>query len=174
LYCDYVEFQPVGKIWLGTNHRPEVQGQDAAIWDRVRLLPFNHRVPEGERDPHLKEKLLREAPGILAWAVRGCLDWQAGGLRPPDEVQVATADYRRESDVVEDFIEECCVVESFADCYATELYAAFRNWAEAAGIRPMKQAMFGRRLTEKGYASDKSGGKKLRLGLRLNPEEVRL
>ena len=31
-------------------------------------------------DRELERTLLEEAPGILRWAINGCLDWQAHGL----------------------------------------------------------------------------------------------
>ena len=33
-----------------------------------------------KRDSNLREKLEAELSGILAWAVRGCLEWQKAGL----------------------------------------------------------------------------------------------
>ncbi|MBV9452643.1 MAG: hypothetical protein JOZ19_00760 [Rubrobacter sp.] len=87
-------------MWLATNHKPEIRGTDPAIWDRIRLVPFDVRIPSGEVDRELPEKLKAELPGILAWAVRGCLDWQKNGLGEPEEVRAATEAYRAEMDVL--------------------------------------------------------------------------
>ena len=57
-------------------------------------------IPEAEVDPKLTDKLRAELPGILAWAVRGCLDWQAHGLGNAEAVHQATAEYRESSDVM--------------------------------------------------------------------------
>ncbi len=64
-------------------------------WRRIYLIQFDVTIPENERDPHLLEKLRGEASGILAWAVQGCLEWQANGagaegLRPPERIRNAT------------------------------------------------------------------------------------
>ena len=47
-------------------------------------------------------------PGILGWAVLGCIRWQADGLGEPDEVQAATGCYRAAMDVLGQFVAECC------------------------------------------------------------------
>lgn len=108
LHREYFEFRPTFKILLGTNHKPRIKGTDLAIWRRVKLIPFTETIPEDRQDRKLPEKLRAEAPGILAWAVRGCLDWQREGLGIPDEVRTATQAYRQEEDIVGQFIAECC------------------------------------------------------------------
>jgi putative DNA primase/helicase len=76
LHAEFFEFKPTFKLWLAANHRPVIRGTDNAIWDRVRLIPFTVSIPLEERDPGLRAALLAELPGILAWAVAGCLLWQ--------------------------------------------------------------------------------------------------
>ena len=67
-----------------------------------------------ERDHGLLMKLKAEMPGILNWAIRGCLDWQQGGLKPPAIVTDAVRAYREESDTLGRFISECCEVGNLA------------------------------------------------------------
>jgi len=81
MHEDFWEFDPMWKLWLSTNHRPEVRGTDHAIWRRIRLIPFNvkfHDPGEGEpmKDLTMEDRLTAELPGILAWVVAGCLLWQ--------------------------------------------------------------------------------------------------
>ena len=82
---EWFDYQPQFKLWLSTNHKPVIRGTDEGIWDRIRLAPFDVRIPEDEIDRRLGQKLREEAPGILAWMVDGCLQWQERGLDPPDE-----------------------------------------------------------------------------------------
>jgi len=77
---DFFDFTPSHKLFMAVNHRPEIQGTDKGIWRRIRLIPFEVEIPEKQQDPKLLDKLIEEAPGILAWAVRGCLQWQQSGL----------------------------------------------------------------------------------------------
>src|SRR5690606_33658354 len=77
---DYWEFEPTHKIVLATNHKPQIRGTDHAIWRRVHLVPFTVTIPDDQQDRDLPSKLRGELPGILAWCVRGCLEWQQIGL----------------------------------------------------------------------------------------------
>jgi putative DNA primase/helicase len=75
LYQEHFEFYATFKLWLAVNHKLTIQGTDHAIWRRIRLIPFTVTIPEPERDKGLEEKLRAELPGILRWAVEGCLAW---------------------------------------------------------------------------------------------------
>ena len=84
-----------------------VRGTDTGIWRRLRLVPFTVRIPDERKDTALAGKLLAELPGILNWALAGCLEWQRRGLVAPECVRTATEDYRHEEDVVGQFLEDC-------------------------------------------------------------------
>ena len=86
---NFFQFDPEFKLWLVANDRPRVRGTDDAFWRRVRVIPLTIKIPEAERDPDLPNKLRAEWPGILAWAVRGCLKWQGEGLAQPDAVALS-------------------------------------------------------------------------------------
>jgi putative DNA primase/helicase len=90
---DFFEFAPQFKLLISGNHKTSFRGVDEAIRRRFLLLPFSVTVPEAERDPELPEKLKADWPGILAWMIAGCLDWQERGLRPPAAVLEATGTY---------------------------------------------------------------------------------
>ncbi|HEY1656222.1 MAG TPA: phage/plasmid primase, P4 family [Candidatus Tumulicola sp.] len=151
LYGEYFEFEPVFKLWLGTNHKPVIRGVDEGIWRRVRLIPFEQRFDGDRCDPDLRAKLDGELPGILAWAVRGCLAWQERGLRAPETVTKATAAYRTEMDAFGAFLDEQCVVDPKAVASAGDLLSAYRSWAEAAGEKPLTQRWLGLRLEDRGF-----------------------
>jgi putative DNA primase/helicase len=105
---DNRQFWPSHTLWLGANHRPQVRGTDNGIWRRMRLIPFNISVPPERQDKELGKRLLRELPGILAWAITGCVEWQAGGLQEPDTVRLATQEYRDDEDTLSAFLTEHC------------------------------------------------------------------
>lgn len=170
LYAETFEFAPAFKLWLAANHRPIIRGTDYAIWRRIRLVPFTVQIPDEQQDKGLKNALRSELPGILAWAVAGCLLWQRDGLGAPLEVTAATDRYRRESDTLGAFLEDCCELgEKFSEP-ASELFLAYKKWATEGDEFSLSQTRFGREMEERGFAAEKrSGGLKWRVGVRLLP-----
>ena len=142
------EFRPQFKLWLAVNHRPIVRDFSPAFWRRVHLIPFEVSFL-GREDPRLEEKLLAEAEGILAWAVRGCLEWQREGLEPPKAVQAATEEYRLEQDQLGRFLSACCEEDPSAVCPASDLYRAYEEWCEQSAEEPMSKTAFGRQMGER-------------------------
>jgi putative DNA primase/helicase len=155
LFGEPFSFRPAFKLWLSTNNKPVIQGTDDAIWDRLRLIPFTQRFDGDRQDPRLPEKLRSELAGVLAWMVEGCLEWQEHGLGEPDSVREATEQYRAEMDTLAAFIEDRCVVREDVVAPATPLYKQYQMWCDAAGEKPETQKMFGMRLRERGFVSDK-------------------
>lgn len=160
LHGEFFDFAPTFKIFLATNHKPTIKGTDHAIWRRIRLIPFAVEIPEEEQDRELADKLREELTGILAWAVRGCYDWQENGLGMPAEVKNATAAYRDEMDVVGEFMSECTyepkpgtdpTEAAGVTVKANDLYKEYQEWCEDAGERAVTRTSFGRKLTERGY-----------------------
>jgi len=153
LYGEFFEFRPEMKLWIATNHKPIIEETADGIWDRVHLVPFGVRF-EGDRvDEDLGEKLRAEAAGVLAWIVRGCLEWQRDGLNPPPNVLSATEQYREESDSLRMFFEDCCVLDSKAEASASELRQAYARWAKAVGEKAMKTKAFETELEEHSFES---------------------
>lgn len=171
LYSEFFEFKPTFKIWLATNHKPRIGGTDLAIWRRVHLIPFNVTIPEEEQDRELPSKLLAELPGILNWALRGCLEWRQEGLIVPDAVRAATKEYREEEDQIAPFITDCCVVRERVTVSAKAIYGAYVNWCEVNGERVLPKRSFGQRLGEKGFDQHKgTGGQRQWIGIGLQAE----
>ena len=171
---DFFEWAPTHKLFLAANHRPEIRGTDYAIWRRIHLVPFVVTIPEGERDPKLGAKLLAELPGILNWALAGCLDWQQDGIGVPKAVRDATEAYRAEQDILADFLVERCVVDPQAWAKASDLHKAYTAWCEEGGHKAVNTTAFGRRLTERGFRAARVGKAQARAwkGLRLRlPDE---
>jgi putative DNA primase/helicase len=151
-----VEFLPSHLLMVITNHRPHISADDSAIWDRVFLIPFNQRFVDNPKkhneknsEKNLKEKLIKEAPGILAWLVRGCLQWQEKGLQPTERVKSSTEEYKLEEDTIGQFILECCLVGPEYSARGSQLYEAYKNWAIENGDKPMSKNAFGQRMKKR-------------------------
>jgi putative DNA primase/helicase len=149
---DHFEFPPTHKIFLAANHKPVIKGTDHAIWRRIRLIPFTVTISDHEKDTHLETKLkTEELPGILAWAVRGCLAWQQDGLQAPADVAAATSEYRQEMDPLAKFIAERCIEGPKCKAVKTRLFLEYTTWCQMTHERALSGSEFGVRLTEKGF-----------------------
>lgn len=171
LFAEPFEFTPIFKLWLSGNHKPTIGGQDPGIWRRILLVPFLVTIPVHERDHNLLPKLLAELPGILNWAIMGCLEWQRIGLSVPKVIADATQSYRTEMDVIAAFISDCCVTSPTAVVSSGDLYDAYKAWCDDNGERVITQRTFGMKLGDRGFVARKSMSKRLWSGLGLLSRE---
>lgn len=148
LYGREFEYRPEFKLWINTNYKPQISGNDDGIWSRVRLLPFTVYIPPEKRDLNLKAYLReKELDGILAWAVEGCMLWQKEGLGTPEPVNAATEDYRFEMDVLQKFLNDCTKPETNGSVAAYTLYKAYYDWCSANGEYILSNTKFGREIS---------------------------
>jgi P4 family phage/plasmid primase-like protien len=160
LYQAPITIKPQFKLWLATNHRPEIYSQDDGLWRRIKLIPFKAKFydrhdPDAPtngpfKDKDLLNKLRTELPGILTWAVEGCKIWLKEELSVPDAVQNATNEYREDMDIIGNFIEECCVMSRNESVTCNQLYEAYKEWTKQAGHLPCSKNKFGRKISERG------------------------
>lgn len=151
---NFFEFVPQHHVTLMFNDPPIVKAQDDGTWRRISLVPWPVRfIDPSERDLHpdaplkdytLPERLLRELPGILNWALDGLRMYLEQGLDPPETIRSATQAYRAENDPVGQFI--LIAVERFPNTsiQGRDLYHAYSKWCEASGLSPWSNAAFGR------------------------------
>ena len=162
MHEDFWEFAPTWKLWISTNHRPEIRATNHAMWRRIRLIPFNvkfHDPGEGlpVKDLTMEKKLTAELPGILTWAVVGCQKWLKEGLKMPTAVKAATEQYKQDMDVLAAFLAECCVEDRNAKAKASDLFNHWQQWCEKSGEYPSNQRKFGQRLAERGFQKVRIG-----------------
>jgi putative DNA primase/helicase len=166
-YGHVFEFLPRFKIAMVGNHKPVIRGVDTGIWRRLHMLPFDRTFAQHEQDPELVSKLKQELSGILNWAVKGVLAWQQNKrLRVPMIMQKEVEAYRSESDIIGQWLNEKCALQTGVKETAANLYADYGNWCRTNGHHVSNQTIFGRRLTERGFTK-KSGAKTVWSGLAL-------
>lgn len=153
LYREYFEFKPSHKVWLVGNHKPVIMGSDDGIWRRIKLIPFTETIPESDRRPmsELLEEFISELPGIFNWALEGYRLYKEKGLTEPEEVVKASDEYRNEMDVLNTFLEECCVKKSSSTLTNKEFYGAYTRWCEESSERPLTNRQFVTRLKEREF-----------------------
>jgi putative DNA primase/helicase len=157
LYAEFFTFKPMGKFWLAFNHRPAVSDDSHGFWRRVYEIPFVRQF-DPDAEPELEETLRAEAPGILAWAVRGCLEWQAYGLKPPEAVKQATRAYREESDPLRDFVADRCIFHPDAQVSVAALWQEYLDWClQDSEQNPLQRPQFTRRLEALGLRKVRCG-----------------
>ena len=147
-YGSEFEFTPEFKLWLGTNHKPVIRGTDTGIWRRIHLIPFTVTIPEEKVDKNLLHHLRAELPGILRWAVTGCIMWQKNGLKKPAAVETAGKEYRAEMDVVAAFLDACCILGDGRE-KTTDLYQSYTKWADENNEYKMSSRKFGQELAKR-------------------------
>ena len=148
---DFFGFFPQFKLFVAGNHKPAIRNIDEAMKRRLHLIPFTITIPPEKRDKNLQKKLLAERDGILAWAVEGCLAWQRlGRLDPPQQVLDATEAYFEGEDALGRWLDERCVLASNAKSLTSDLFADWKQWADAAGEFVGSQKRFSDLLVGRG------------------------
>ncbi|WP_245687132.1 DNA primase family protein [Streptacidiphilus griseoplanus] len=134
-YRDPYTFTPTALILLASNYKPVVREQDNGTWRRIKLIPFLQRFEGDRRDPQLEDKLLAEAPGILAWLVRGAVEWHREGLNDPASIREAVQAYKEDSDPLAGFFPGVIVADPEGRITNADLWDAYTGWADSEGNR---------------------------------------
>ena len=177
----FFTFLPDFKMTISGNHKPEIKDTSDGIWRRMQLVPWAVTVPREDIDRELPAKLRAEASGILNRLIEGLCDWREHGLIEPDEVRMATAAYRDQSDELGRFLHDCCLVGEDTPqrpmrVAAKLLHDTYLAWCEQAGGANWKIGGFKKAMLDKGFVSKASDGMKwLGVVLRdgISPETIR-
>ena len=122
-------YVPQAKLIGFGNYRPHVRGTDYGIWRRIHLVPFAAVITDADKDTHLADKLRNELPGILNWAVQGCLAWQEQGLHAPNAIKAAVEGYRQNEDTFQSWLSECCSRDESKRTASAQLTASFKEYS---------------------------------------------
>jgi len=129
------DFAPTHTLFLQTNHPPHAQSSDKPFWERLIYIEFlwsyvknPRKKNERMRDIKLKDKLMKEASGILGWMVEGCLEYQECGLMIPDEVIEAGKKYRKSEDDMGEWNDQNCFLDPDAVTGSSDLFDNFKEW----------------------------------------------
>ena len=157
-YENFVSFDATHKLFMDSNYKPVVQGQDAAIWNRLKSVPFTVTISEEQKDEELPDKLQKEGEGILAWMVAGCLRWRREGLGDPPEIQASGKDWKDAMDPLADFLEDECWLGEELWVASSNLWRAYKKWTENNGEHAFGRRRFGDRLKILGCKAGRRGG----------------
>ena len=163
---------------MTTNHLPIAPADDDAIWDRLVAVPWDTRIPPGERtdvsaslprDPEVLEY-------VLSWAVAGAVMWHKerigwsgavlqSGIGTPVAVQIATDAWQRRSesasgagDALTEWLRSDGVVEGDMNESLTDLHASHTAWARSVRTHPMTVRAFTTALRARGMKLVRQSG----------------
>jgi putative DNA primase/helicase len=129
------DFAPTHTLFLQTNHPPHADSSDKPFWERLILIEFMwsyvknpRKANERKRDITLKERLMKEASGILGWLIKGCGIYLEDGLNVPDEIIEAGKKYRKSEDDMGDWIEEKCDLGEGLEESSSAMFDNFKDW----------------------------------------------
>ena len=158
LYQNEFTYIPTAVIWLKTNHKPIIKGEDDGIWRRLILLPFERKFSENERDRNLEEKLLSQADGILEWIIEGAVKWYESGLKLSPQIISQSAQYRTESDLLGQFFEDEINLAANLRSLDSAVYYEYTRWCINNGTKALAKKRFTQKLAERGIKIEKSNG----------------
>lgn len=133
-----------GRLWIFANEEPDLRDDSAALAHRMIILPM--RVSAADReDPHLKESVPREAPGIMLWALMGAIR-----LARMERRRIALCsdgrqygeEFRERSAPLETFIKEWLVLEQNETVLPADLLDAYHAFCDAEERQALGRGKF--------------------------------
>lgn len=166
LYSESFEFRPTHKLFIRGNHQPGAMDGSDGFWRRIVLIGFTRQFSEAQRVPDLDRQIIEhELPGVLAWMVDGCLDWQKHGLQIPARITAAVNAYRKDTDLMGEWLESECNQTANAEGHSFELFTSYVQFLKEANVHAPSRAAFGRQLVQRGFRKRQSNGKTFYTGV---------
>lgn len=166
LYGEMFDFLPTHKLFVRGNNKPAIRDGTDGTWRRLQLVGFDRQFSEAERIIDLDKQILdTERDGILNWLIKGCLQWQKESLKPPAKVRNAVNEYRKDCDVIGEWMESCCAVGPEYRAEKRTTYNSYKCWSVENGMRPLSGKGFSRRLRERVF--DLDAGKRNYIGFKV-------
>ncbi|MEW8348766.1 MAG: phage/plasmid primase, P4 family [Candidatus Thiodiazotropha taylori] len=167
------DFHPYATCWFGTNHMPHTRDFSDALFRRAIVLEFPNKFEDDRCDPHLKDKLVMELPGILNLSLDAIARvLETGQFTTCAGNEQAKRNWRLEADQVQQYVEECCSTGPGLKTPTGELYSSYKTWADSAGIkRTLNKNNFVNRLKRLGFESKRgTGGTRMVAGI--SPKDI--
>ena len=165
-----ITFTPTFTLLLAANDAPYIHDDDDGMWRRCVRIPFDRtvEVPDPTVKARLSDPTGPDAAAVLAWIVRGAVEWREHGLCIPDVVKRSTEAYRAEVDVFAGFLAECCELDHDANTQQPAFRKAYLAWCEENGVRhPLAGKDLEARLARDQVLKGKVRGERIWRGVRL-------
>lgn len=139
---------------INANELPKETEQTDAYFRRFLLIPFEIKIKEEEKDINLASKIIKnELPGVFNWALQGLKRLlEQEKFTHCEKSLHAVEEFRKQSDSIALFIEECNVVPNVHTKTALkDLYNDYKNYCIDDNYRPFAKRKFGNRLEGLGF-----------------------
>jgi P4 family phage/plasmid primase-like protien len=148
-FKDPITFRPIAKHIFSMNDIPVITDRTYAFKRRLIVLKFN-QVFEGEAaDKFLEEKLSKELPGILNWALEGLSRVLIKkDIFCSDQMEEDKKEFLRSLNPVLCFVEEVCELGEGFSAGRNELYHAYRQWSKSSGLQTLGKNKFYRQIRQ--------------------------
>lgn len=146
LFKGFIDFMPRAKPHMSGNGLPKITDTSNGIWRRMLFLRWPVQIAEKDmRDAEaMVEEMLTESSGILNWLCDGALDFLQNGLFVAESVVRDTRDYRKEMDIVMQFVDDCVDKVEGETVQARAMFDAFKEWCGANSKTAIFETKFGR------------------------------
>lgn len=166
LYGESFDFMPTHKLVVRGNHLPGALDASDGFWRRIVLIHFSRKIKPSECVADFDQRIIdEELTGVFAWMVEGCLKWGRKGLRVPSVVSNAVASYRKDTDLLGEWLRLHCVQSRGDETSLARLFHSYETFTRDAHIKPPSRNLFGRQLAARGYGKRESNGKVLYSGI---------
>ena len=152
-----IEFRPVCKVFIVTNHKPRASNGGYSLWRRLKLIPFKITIPDEKQDKKLTQKLKAESSGIFNWMLEGLKLYKIEGLVDIDTIAQATTEYKESQDAIGEFLKEVGETYNNNILPAGEIYKKYHEWCKENGEHSLSQRIFKLSMQERGYKYFRTG-----------------
>ena len=164
-------YLPQFTIWFMTNYLPNIREKDYGTWRRIVVFPFERKFKEEEKDKDMPEKLKKEYPKILGWAIKGAVAYLANkDLLIPECLKKKLNEYKSENDGTLKFLESDTHKVEMGCVSKNDLYNAYKNWAMNNKEYALPESQFRSEVVKLGYLINinEKNGSMYYTGLELN------
>lgn len=134
---DDMQFLKSWTLWFNNNGPMMFSGDMSdGLWQRVPRIDFGQGISEKDRLDDYAIKLQQEAPGVLAWAIQGCLEYLNYGIDIPESVRKATEERKSDADPLKAFITEHFDLAPNEKVLGSEFTKVYTGWAKERNESP--------------------------------------
>lgn len=153
-YKDPFNFMNYAKLSFSCNQLPKTPDETGAFHKRHLVLLFDVTIPLEEQDKTLKAKLTTpaELSGILNWALEGLHRLlERDQFDEPTTIEERRTQYRRLSDPIASFTEDCLTEDAEAWETKSDVYRAYTQYCKTEGFASSSDSVFFKELKKHVY-----------------------